>query len=239
MGAVAGHGEAAVVLRSRARRRRKEEEGSGGGRVNSLRRPLPPIYSHGQNVGKWDRLRPPSPLPRIEWARPTHELTASRRATVHGRHIKYPRGSRGRRMAAPARCHVPSRAWPVRASSATFRHVATTSKPRGRVPSPSRFSGFLGFPPVPGCRDPASGSRHPVGVAGPGGHWPRRHRPPPQGMKLRRPPCPKPASLHSFGDYCRGDEPRAGNGTRILFKTFRASSAPQSGLTLAGFLNPA
>ena len=45
--------------------------------------------------------------------------------------------------------------------------------------------------------------------------------------------------LHSFGDYCRGDEPRAGNGTRICFKNSRAHIAPQTGVRQAGSLDPA
>ena len=35
----------------------------------------------------------------------------------------------------------------------------------------SRFDGFFGFPPLPRRRDPASGSQHTVGVAGPGGWY--------------------------------------------------------------------
>ena len=53
------------------------------------------------------------------------------------------------------------------------------------------------------------------------------------------PPCLKPVSLLSFGDYCRGDETRAGNETRILFKNDGASIAPQAGSRLAGSLVPA
>ena len=45
--------------------------------------------------------------------------------------------------------------------------------------------------------------------------------------------------LHSFGDYCRGDEPRACNETRIYFKNSRARIAPQTGTRLAGSLDPA
>ena len=58
-----------------------------------------------------------------------------------------------------------------------------------------------------------------------------------QGGKLRRPSNLKMADLHSFGDYCRGDEPRAGNGTWILFKNNGANIAPQDGPRLAGSLN--
>ena len=54
-----------------------------------------------------------------------------------------------------------------------------------------------------------------MGVAGPGGHKICLLR---EG-KLRRPSHPKTAALHSFRDYYRGDEPQAGNGTRILSKT--------------------
>ena len=38
---------------------------------------------------------------------------------------------------------------------------------------------------------------------------------------------------------CRGDEPQASNGTRILFKNNGASIAPQAGSRLAGSLDPA
>lgn len=62
---------------------------------------------------------------------------------------------------------------------------------------------------------------------------------PPQGGKLRRPSHLKTADLHSFRDYCRGDEPQASNGSRILFKNNGASNAPQASSRLAGLLNPA
>ena len=43
--------------------------------------------------------------------------------------------------------------------------------------------------------------------------------------------------LHSFGDYYWGDEARAGNETRILFKNNGAGTAPQTGTRLAGSLD--
>ena len=45
------------------------------------------------------------------------------------------------------------------------------------------------------------------------------------------------ADLHSFGDYCRGDGPRAGNRTQMLFKNNGASTAPQTDTRLAGSLD--
>ena len=38
---------------------------------------------------------------------------------------------------------------------------------------------------------------------------------------------------------CRGDEPRAGNGTRICFKNSGAHIAPQTSVRQAGSLDPA
>ena len=53
------------------------------------------------------------------------------------------------------------------------------------------------------------------------------------------PTHPKTVDLHSFGDYCRGEEPQAGNGTRIYFKNSGARNAPQTGARQAGSLDPA
>ena len=56
--------------------------------------------------------------------------------------------------------------------------------------------------------------------------------------KLRRPTHPKMADLHSFGDYCRGDGPRAGDGTRILFKNNGAGTATQYRCALGQVTRP-
>ena len=118
--------------------------------------------------------------------------------------------AKGTRRRAPA-CHpVPSRAqpvWPLPLPAATWR----PRKARGIAP---RFDRLLG-------------SRHHRGAATRFSRKPahsgccrtqRSQNPPCLRGKLRRPTHPKTAVLHSFGDYCRGDGPRAGNGTRILFK---------------------
>ena len=135
--------------------------------------------------------------------------------------------AKGARRRAPACRPVPSRAWPVR----PLRLPGTTWRTREARGIAPRFGGLLGprhgrdamiwFPRKPAhsgcCRT-------------------RRSQIPPCSRgKLRRPTHPKMADLHSFGDYCRGDEPRAGNGTRILFKNIGAGIAPQSGSHLGGF----
>ena len=71
---------------------------------------------------------------------------------------------KGARRWAPACRLVPSCAWPVR----PLRLPDATRRPREAQKITPRFDGLFGFPPLPGCRDPASGSRHTVGVAGPG-----------------------------------------------------------------------
>ena len=99
----------------------------------------------------------------------------------------------------------------------------------------SRFDGLLGSHHG---RDAAI--RFPRKPAHSGCCWTLRSQNPPclRG-KLRRPTHPKTADLHSFGDYCRGDEPQAGNGTRTPFENNRACIAPQPGPTLAELLDSA
>ena len=147
------------------------------------------------------------------------------------RRNKSTRVAKGAWRQAPA-CHpVPSRAWPVR----PLRLPGTTWRPhkaRGIAP---RFGELLG---PRHNRDAAI--RFPRKPAHSGCCRTRRSQNLPclRG-KLRRPSLPKAADLHSFKDYCRGDEPRAGNGTRILFKNGGARIAPLTGTHLAGSLDPA
>ena len=119
----------------------------------------------------------------------------------------------------PVRRPVPSHAWPVR----PLRLPSTTWRQREARGIASRFGGLLS-------------SRHGRDAA----IWflkkpahseccrTRRSQIPPCSRgKLRRPTHPKTADLHSFGDYYRGDGPRAGNGIRILFKNNGVGTAPQ------------
>ena len=125
--------------------------------------------------------------------------------------------AKGARRRAPARRPVPSRAWPVR----PLRLPGTTWRLHEARGIASRFDGLLG-------------SRHGRDAAI---RFPRK--PAHSGCcQTRRSQNPKTVDLHSFGDYCRGDEPRAGNGTRILFKSSRARITPQISTRLAGVHPP-
>ena len=105
------------------------------------------------------------------------------------------------------------------APPASEHHVAPAQSPRD-CPKIRRTSWS---PPRPGCCDPV--------FEKPSTQWvlpdPALAESTLLKGKLRRPTHPKTADLHSFGDYCRGDGPRAGNGTRILFKNNGAGTAPQ------------
>ena len=132
---------------------------------------------------------------------------------------------------APACRPVPSRAWLVR----PLRLPGTTWRLREARGIASRFDGLLGSRHG---RDPAI--RFPKKPTHSGCCRTRRSQIPPCSRgKMRRPTHPKTADLHSFGDYCRGDEPQAGNGTRIYFKNSRARIALQTGMRQAGSLDPA
>ena len=139
--------------------------------------------------------------------------------------------TKGARMQAPTRRPVLSHAWPVRPlrllGAPWLLHEAQGIALRFDELLGSRHSrdAAIQFPRKPAhngcCRTR------------------RSQNPPCLRGKLQRPTHPKTVDLHSFGDYCWGDEPRAGNGTRILFKNNGASIAPQACLRLAGSLNPA
>ena len=174
-------------------------------------------------------MRSPLPLPPIS-AHVPHIVTASRKAT-DSRTPQYIRvcGPRAR-SGGPQPVALSRRARGLSGPFGSRAPCAARAEPKDR----SRFGGLLGVPPDPGCRGPASGSRHTVGVAGPGGLNFAS-----SGGKLQRPSSSKTADLHSFGDYCRGDEPWAGNGTRILFKNSGACIAPQTGTRPAGSLDSA
>ena len=169
-------------------------------------------------VGKWDRLHAPVPLPRNKCAR-TRAVTAPGKSNRPPDAAINPRAwAEGARRWAPARRPVPSRAWPVR----PLRLLCTTWRPRKARGIAPRFGGLLG--PRHGRDATIRFSRKPAhsGCC----RTRRSQNPPCLRGKLRRPTHPKKADLHSFGDYCRGDGPRVGNGTRILFKKQRGWHRP-------------
>ena len=141
------------------------------------------------------------------------------------------RVGQGRAAAGPARRPIPSRAWPVR----PLRLPGTTWRLREARGIDSRFDRLLGSRHG---RDAAI--RFPRKLAHSGFCRTRRSQIPPCSRgKLRRPTHPKTTDLHSFGDYCRGDEPQAGNGTQIYFKNSGARITVQTGVRQAGSLDPA
>ena len=122
--------------------------------------PSPQFISHGLNMGKWDRLRPPLPLPRIKCARSTRTLTASRRATAHGHHNKSARVGRGHKVAGPSllSCLV---ACVACQGLFSFRAPpGAHAKPRRSHPFPFKFRRTLWFPARAGM--PRSNFRKPA-----------------------------------------------------------------------------
>lgn len=202
-------------------------------------------------MGEWDRLRPRSPRPRTVRARFPRTFTARGSATAKRRRSKsLGRGPRARRGGfGPQSRPIGRVGW--QASPAARLHVAARQAAAGanhRMKQDST-NGRFRFPPRPGCRNPASGSRRPTppcplagGRSCPAGLPRFTNKPTPQGVSCEGSPAwsrraftasgttvsrlGEPASLHSLGEPSQLRRRSRNPFSKII----GAGQAPRSGL---------